>query len=333
MLLGQIWTHKTGCSWRSCECVWVYFEGQLKLLFSFLPRHTHILIERRKKKYKFIQFDNSHLLDMSTQHAQRYCPSKSLEYRAISHTSLSCHSVTTPRSSLNRSLLSVSCQSSLPHFSACRRSTVPEQPRIPLNDSSAQHATSAADKFGSIPFLSHLLTSSSSQTTFLSLCFSWFSAIISFYTLTLSSIFSCHISVRVSWVKAAKAHTCFCQINLAIKKKNWYKQQLEERHGTHHHVNASQHLWHIMKAARWKFSLSFSKCDFLEIPRGMYWHSAHSETEAAVWSHCHIIKVCGVLKTSTINDLKWLASTKTMISSRHTDWHHWQIYAPPLRCD
>ncbi len=219
MLLGQIWTHKTGCSWRSCEWVWVYFEGQLKLLFSFLPRHTHILIERRKKKYKFIQFDNSHLLDMSTQHAQRYCPSKSLEYRAISHTSLSCHSVTTPRSSLNRSLLSVSCQSSLPHFSACRRSTVPEQPRIPLNDSSAQHATSAADKFGSIPFLSHLLTSSSSQTTFLSLCFSWFSAIISFYTLTLSSIFSCHISVRVSWVKAAKAHTCFCQINLAIKKK------------------------------------------------------------------------------------------------------------------
>lgn len=123
-----------------------------------------------------IQFDNSHLLDMRTQHAQHYCPSKSLDYIAISCTSLSCHSAITQKGSLNRSLLSISCQSSHPHFSACRRSTVPERPRIPLNDSSAQHATSTADKFGSIPFLSHLFTSSSSQAKFPSLCSGCFSS-------------------------------------------------------------------------------------------------------------------------------------------------------------
>jgi len=88
---------------------------------------------------------------MSTQHAQHYCPLKSFDYTSLSHTSLSCHSVITQRGSLNRSLVTVSCQSSLPHLSACCRSAVPERPRIPLNDSSAQHATSAADKFGSIP--------------------------------------------------------------------------------------------------------------------------------------------------------------------------------------
>lgn len=106
---------------------------------------------------------------MSTQHAQNCHPSKSLEYTSISNISLSCQSVITQRGSLNRSFLSVSCQSSLPHLSARRRSRVPERPRILLNDSSVQHATSAADKFGSIPSLSHLFTSSSSQAKFLSL--------------------------------------------------------------------------------------------------------------------------------------------------------------------
>ena len=80
-----------------------------------------------------------------------------------------------------------------------------------------------------------------------------------------------------SWVKVAKAHT-FCHINPVTakkkKKKKHLVQQLEERRDTHHRVDASQHLWHIMKAAWQKCSLSFSKRDFLEIPCGMYWPSS-----------------------------------------------------------
>lgn len=34
----------------------------------------------------------------------------------------------------------------------------------------------------------------------------------------------------------------------------------------------SMRWWHIMKAACRKIPLSFSKCDFLEIPGRMYWH-------------------------------------------------------------
>lgn len=77
-------------------------------------------------------------------------PSKPLECAAISHTPY--RSVIAQRGSLKRHLLSVSCQSSLPHLSARCRATAPERPRIPLNDSSAQQATFAADKFGNIPF-------------------------------------------------------------------------------------------------------------------------------------------------------------------------------------
>ena len=104
-----MWTH-AGCSWGSSECI---LRDRQNLFFSFLP---HAFTSRgKKKKWKIIRFDISHLPDMSTQHAQRYCPAKSLEYTAISHTSLSCHSAATLWGSLNRSLLSVPCQSSLPH--------------------------------------------------------------------------------------------------------------------------------------------------------------------------------------------------------------------------
>lgn len=102
-----IWIH-AGCSWKSCECI---LRDRQNLFFSFLP---HAFTSRGKKK-KIIQFDNSHLPDMSTQRVQHYCPAKSLKYTAISHTSLSCHSAATLWGSLNRSLLSVPCQPSLPH--------------------------------------------------------------------------------------------------------------------------------------------------------------------------------------------------------------------------
>lgn len=65
---------------------------------------------------------------------------------------LSCPATQSERSSLNESLLSASCQSSLPHLTTRCRSAVPDRPRNSLNDSSAERGTSPADKFGSIPF-------------------------------------------------------------------------------------------------------------------------------------------------------------------------------------
>lgn len=133
-----------------------------------------------------------------------------------------------------------------------------------------------------------------------------------------------------SWVEVAKSAHMFCHINLVTKKQNndsWRRDMTL----TTMSMLRSSHVWNIMKAAQWKFSLSFSNCDSLEIPRGMYWHSAHSETEALVWSH--IIKVCRVLKTSTINDLKWLSSTKSNDIIRAHRLTSLTDVRPPLQCD
>lgn len=67
---------------------------------------------------------------------------------------------------------------------------------------------------------------------------------------------------------------------------------------------------------------------FWKYPAGCIDPAARSETEAVVWSHCHIIKVCRVLNTWTINDWRRLAPpTNTVISSGYTDWHHWRACA------
>lgn len=136
-----------------------------------------------------------------------------------------------------------------------------------------------------------------------------------------------HVYVYVFPGQSCESARMFWHINLVTKNKTVYQQLLEVRHDTHPRDSASQHMWHIMKAAQQTFSLSFSKYDFLEIPCGMFWHRLLRVRQ--VWSHCDIFKVRRVLKTCPVNDL---GSTKTMISSgasRPT----WQRYGPPLQRD
>lgn len=71
-----------------------------------------------------------------------------------------------------------------------------------------------------------------------------------------------------------KSTHMFCHIDLVTGKKKTLGTTAGGETWHSPPRDASQHLWHIMKAAWQKCSLSFSKRDFLEIPRGMYWPSS-----------------------------------------------------------
>lgn len=78
-----------------------------------------------------------------------------------------------------------------------------------------------------------------------------------------------------------------------------------------------------MKAAWQKCALSFSKRDFLEIPRGMYWPSSTLwDRGSGMKSLSHNQSLQGA------EHIRRLAPpTNTVISSGYTDWHHWRACA------
>lgn len=161
--------------------------------------------------------------DVSTQHAQHYSPFKSLEYTAIPHTSLSCHSVITQRGSLNLPVSLVSLPSHTSQLAVDPlflsgpeyhwMTVLPKKPHLPLTNLAAALFCLICSHCLPLGLCSHPSVSAGFYSSDLQGFF------LSFYTLSINH-FLCS---RFSWVKVAKA----CLVTQTLWHNTGYKQQLE----------------------------------------------------------------------------------------------------------